>query len=630
MKSSNYKDGTKSKRILSVLVGTTLAMSSVPAMTASAITIGEMQSSWSQKIQAEKNKYPEMVDGKQCYWNNPRDPEKYTFIPCVHNSIGEGSCCGRIIPEKIYDETYTIINESNPQYPTTLEYMQCIGFAVKLAEDIYDKAPRIRHNLKVGYYKTKDGASVKYVPKAGDIVRLLGHSIFITSVNTTSGEVKFAQCNAPTRKNAEGKWVGDCAIDWDATKFEGITFNMAYLQNIDGYFERTAIVGDLNLDEKVDSKDVTIFKNTLYAGKSALNNTPEAAYDMNQDGVVDDNDWVLIQGGANISTSQLRIVNKNTPSVCWNALPDGAFNYSNGYYIKNDNGGVSFFGVRSTICTSFNIPSRVYCSADNTYYTVTEVGYPTEGQPIVQAIKNLTSVTVPATIRKIHDSAFYGTNLQNFNFANTPTALTEIGNGAFYGTKLSYFNFSVAKNLKNIGNYAFANTAITQADLSQNTALETIGNNAFQGNNITSAPLPYSLVKVGDSAFEDCTKLTNVTVKANQYNSCKIEQFGANAFSGCNSLQTVTIAEYYRSLIVGNNGIGAFDVNSAHKVTLTVPNNSSQYKGIYLHGNDSTEFKNSYLIIKGGRVNVYGCTSNSNSTLIASKSSIELTTVSTN
>lgn len=586
-------------------------------------------SQFKSRIDDEMKKFP-----NGSYWNHKGkssiSDETISNIPCSHFSEKvNGSFC------------------SKTKLPSNKECGQCYGFAYKLAKDIWGTT-NFRSKKVDGNYEPKVGDNVRLeIPvdstNAPEARETQPHSIFITSVD--GDNITFAECNGEledceiiwgrteyytnviatnkTVKNSEGKYVNVVLYLGNPSTLTVV--NKAYLRKYADTYDRPIIAGDLNENDRLDNEDASIFANTVMTNGYTLDSKPLSYYDVNGDGHVDTNDYNEIRYGSN----NMRIVMSDEFATCrWNKLLNGAFNYSNGYYIINNNGGVSFFGVKDTDCTSFEIPSIVYNSADKKYYTVTEIGYPTEHAPSVKAIQNLTNVIAPDTIRKIHDGAFFRTKLQNITFKNAPTGLTEIGSYAFYGTKLTSFNFPIAKNLKKIGNYAFDNTAITTVDLSQNTALETIDYSAFKNNtNIISVSLPYSLVKVGDSAFEGCTQLTNVTVKPNQYNTCKLEQFGANAFRGCKSLNSVTIPEYYRSLTVGNNGVGAFDVNSTHKVTLTVPHNYSPYKAIYLHGSDSTAFKNGYLIIKGGRVNIYGCTSNSNSTLITSKSSRTLTTV---
>jgi hypothetical protein len=66
--------------------------------------------------------------------------------------------------------------------------------------------------------------------------------------------------------------------------------------------------------------------------------------------------------------------------------------------------------------------------------------------------------------------------------------------------------------VKTIEHYAFQSTAITSLTFGEDSVLESTGNNAF-GNcvRLQEAILPSSLVSLGNSAFQSCTVLTNVT-----------------------------------------------------------------------------------------------------------------------
>ncbi len=91
--------------------------------------------------------------------------------------------------------------------------------------------------------------------------------------------------------------------------------------------------------------------------------------------------------------------------------------------------------------------------------------------------------------------------------------VTHVGANAFKGaTKLS--SFSVPGHITHVGDNAFAGTAIS----------------FFDGN---------GLVEIGQSAFENCALLTQVTIPL----LGRLEQIGERAFSGCASLQSISIPQ---------------------------------------------------------------------------------------
>lgn len=64
-----------------------------------------------------------------------------------------------------------------------------------------------------------------------------------------------------------------------------------------------------------------------------------------------------------------------------------------------------------------------------------------------------------------------------------------------------------------------------------------ISNEAFQGTDIVEAVLPDSVIAVGDSAFEECARLRNVTLSRN------LKTLGKRAFQSCKRLNGVNLPE---------------------------------------------------------------------------------------
>lgn len=126
-------------------------------------------------IDSLKAKFP---DGK--YWNHDpaekSNPDAWTETPCTHHESGICSSYNGACGCNVYDSA-----------------IQCMGFAFKLANECFTGSARkwtLTYDL--------DGL------KAGDIVRMNGHSVFVTAVR---GEmVTFADCNIDHQ----------CGIRWDA------------------------------------------------------------------------------------------------------------------------------------------------------------------------------------------------------------------------------------------------------------------------------------------------------------------------------------------------------------------------------------------------------------------------------
>ena len=74
----------------------------------------------------------------------------------------------------------------------------------------------------------------------------------------------------------------------------------------------------------------------------------------------------------------------------------------------------------------------------------------------------------------------------------------------------------------------------------------TIGNNAFQNCSVlTGVTIGSNVTSIGNSAFEFCSKLSGVTIGAN------VQTIGYNAFKDCSALTGVTIPDVVTSIAVG-------------------------------------------------------------------------------
>lgn len=191
------------------------------------------------------------------------------------------SCIQISVPFTQYESTtYKSFREVDLQNRPK-PYSQCIGFAAKLQEDIFQTADIVRFEMLNGQYQVLDGSWQTYQPKKGDSVRLdHEHSIFIT--NVFSSGITFAQCNANNQ----------CEIDWDATKYKGQTVTAAYLRQHATYVERPVLAGDLNLDGTIDSADAAIFADTMMTNGSRIGTTPDSTLDANSDLRIDEQDYI--------------------------------------------------------------------------------------------------------------------------------------------------------------------------------------------------------------------------------------------------------------------------------------------------------------------------------------------------
>ena len=548
------------KRIISAVLSAAIAGGVLAAnsasfcLTASAMTNTkfytqqQFESNWYSLIQQEKQKYPEKVNGQQCYWNGS-DPNSYTQTPCLHNGGYNFMMCMHIsVPFTQYESTtYKSFREVDLQNRPK-EYSQCIAFAAKLQEDIFQTGDIIRYDMVNGQYQDLDGNWHTYYPKNGDSVRIDNHhSIFITNANYSG--VTFAQCNANDQ----------CEIDWDATQYENQTVNAAYLRQHASYVERPALCGDLNLDGNINSRDAAIFAETMMTNGGRIGNTPDSAFDANNDLRIDEQDYNRILHMSGSAFQSTRYVNGRR-GVCtkrWNKVweSEGDFCVNGGIYATrcNTEGGVSFIGVLDSNLTSFSVPSQVTNPANGQTYTVTEIGYASSKAPCTGCMQNLRTVSVPNTVRKIAEKAFYSTNLKSITFTTD-------------------------SQLYKIDNYAFYNTALT------------------------SITLPSSLKTISPNAFHSCAQLGSVVIRANSVNDCSLQQIGDNAFQGCTALDYFRIPNNTVYAIKFGTTTGVFDTNAS--LRLELPNTSSTQGVLYLQTADANKFRNSSLRIYAGNYRI--------------------------
>lgn len=127
--------------------------------------------------------------------------------------------------------------------------------------------------------------------------------------------------------------------------------------------------------------------------------------------------------------------------------------------------------------------------------------------------ENLTSVSLPATVERIDDFAFFGcTSLTRLDLRGC-TALREIGASAFEGcTALS--DVLLPAGLSSLGEAAFRNcTALGMVWFGKPSALESIGGHAFMNcEALASLTIPKTVRTVGMSAFYGCRSLTSLSL----------------------------------------------------------------------------------------------------------------------
>ena len=223
----------------------------------------------------------------------------------------------------------------------------------------------------------------------------------------------------------------------------------------------------------------------------------------------------------------------------------------------------------------------IWCSMT---YDVTEIG-----EKAFAGCSNLTSITIPNSVKSIGDTAFAGCNgLTEFNIPNSvtsignnafggcsgltsitiPNSVTSIGDYVFFGCS-SLTEFTIPNSVTSIGSYAFSNcTGLTEFTIPN--SVKSIGERIFSGCSgltsvklssgvtsienifydcisLTSVNIPSSVTSIGENAFYNCISLTSVKIPSS------VTSIGKDAFFNCSSLTSVNIPSSVTSI-----GDGAF------------------------------------------------------------------------
>lgn len=275
---------------------------------------------------------------------------------------------------------------------------------------------------------------------------------------------------------------------------------------------------------------------------------------------VEDNNEVTITGILNINA-----VSADIPAQIngRNVTKIGSTAFANRIYLETVNlpntiktiESGAFKGAYRMISVTVDSANPYFTSDNGILYTKnkdTLVLYPTKAG---------SSFTVPATVKKIGDYAFYYSMDMGISSIRFNEGLEEIGAYAFaYNETIT--DISLPSTLKKIGSHAFYGNAsadddanyispngmITNASL--NEGLEEIGEMAFANQYFKDTlTLPSTIKKLGDYAFCNCTAVEKVVLPKN------LEEYGDNVFGGSTAVAEFAIDSSNAYYSVDNQGI---------------------------------------------------------------------------
>ena len=438
------------------------------------VRMSTVLSNWTARINEEKQKFPH-----GSYWNGG-DEDSTTNSPCDHYHDTYRQCNHTFAARSISDQRHFLRSEyDEDRYGNPYSSLsQCCGFARKLGKDLFQTNDFVRYYIKNSKMEMTAGTTTYYEPKVGDHVRLFsdtrskqGHSIFITKIS--GNQIYFAECNGD---------LASCQILWDQTRYvsdyttnQMVTVNKAYLRKNAVFVERPYIAGDFNLNGRIDSADVQVYKETMVDKGSKLKGSmnvkaaSNADYDVNGSMRIDAYDYYAIQQYASSSTVDGYIVGSCDDRYidCYhNEVLDKYFLYNGGIYQQVDFYKATFISPFCRDDITFSVPAKVTDPDTGKTFTVTEIGE-RDLSPRTTAVKlsTVASLGIPNTVTTINKYAFRHTSdqkLQHLYFTGSNPQLTTIGDYAFAECRLlNMLDFSDCNKLTKIGEQAFPKTLST-------------------------------------------------------------------------------------------------------------------------------------------------------------------------
>ena len=170
---------------------------------------------------------------------------------------------------------------------------------------------------------------------------------------------------------------------------------------------------------------------------------------------------------------------------------------------------------------------------------------------------NLSSITIPNSVRSIGESAFSGCS--NLSSITIPNSVKSIGSLAFSGCS-NLSSITIPNSVKSIGSLAFSGCS-KLASITIPNSVTNIGESVFSGcSKLASITIPNSVTNIGNYAFSGCSNLSSITIP----NSVK--SIGFLAFRGCSKLASITIPNSVKS-------IGSLAFNGCSNLSsITIPN----------------------------------------------------------
>lgn len=173
-------------------------------------------------------------------------------------------------------------------------------------------------------------------------------------------------------------------------------------------------------------------------------------------------------------------------------------------------------------CSGFNSSYSTYCIA------FTGSGNATDGITVI--IGNL--------VKNVPGYIFYTPGSEEVSYITTVifekgSVCESIGHYAFYGCK-NLSSIEIPQSVVSIGNSSFENCyGLTQMTFEERSSLTTIGSCAFSSCNFTTFIIPNGTKTIKDQVFYNCNDLERILIPSS------VTKIGVNAFEYCSSLSII-------------------------------------------------------------------------------------------